>query len=533
MNSPTTSLSKLLELRSPSTSVRSVNGELYYYSLQNWQRFSDYEGRIDKNGSEPFLFFGLGSRSRAERLLDFGSGHRLYEPDPRRLKEFLDRHREVLRERQWKLGCGLHFASGFFSTPFSAAVHPLYRQQYAPLPQNLVHWSSQANPDEELIFVQVGALFYRDVIEALSDQNQCLFPFNSMNWKPAGLYQQFSSFPGSRFFSINLIEGLPAVAARADLDYICWEIDPATSPIAEIRAQHAEHTSVFTYRRRNIDHFQQAGYETVNYLPLAANPGKRSPVAGEEIESEYQAEVSFVGSSLKANADRLLNLLMRWLNRREQDYPEADWSTFRRKLNNWISEFPAWGEDTLPRLREQVAQLGIPQVIEFENETYSLPMILAEYRAFRKRLDVIRSAGDSYELAVWGDDGWEGQTGRQGNFCGEAAHEEELTKIYNGSKINLDVNRIYQPEIITMRVFDVMACGQVVLTEESDALRELFTPGEECVIYTDRADLVEKLDYYLDHDEERREIGRRAREKILAEHTIRRRLDHMKLITPD
>lgn len=531
MTSPSElTLNSLLDRRLPETAVRETDGELYYYFLQSWDRFKNYEGRIELPASATHLFFGLGSQERADRLLEFGTGHRLYEPDPFRLHYFLTRHEEQVRDQEWKLACGLHFEAGFFGTEFTPAVLPLYRDQYGPLPDNFVRWSQQDSPDPRLLFVQPAALFYRDFLSVLETDRERLFPFNTMNWEPTALLQQFSDFEGSDFFSINLIEGLPAVVARAGLNYTCWEIDPATSPVTEIRSEHADRTSVYTYRRRNIDAYQRAGYENVEYLPLAANPDKRVSLPAEEIEKHRRADVSFVGSSLKKNADRLLNLLMRWINRNKNNYPEAEWSTLRRKMNNWVSEFPEWDESTLTRLQNQLAQLNIPLRIEIENEEYRLPMMLAEYRAFRKRLDVVRTTGDEFPLAVWGDAGWQGQTGRRGKFHGEAAHGRELTEIYNGSKINLDINRIYQPEIVTMRVFDVMACGGVVLTEKSEALLKLFNPGEECLVYEDRADLVDKLNYYLENEVERREIGRRAREKIIADHTISQRLERIGLV---
>lgn len=109
------------------------------------------------------------------------------------------------------------------------------------------------------------------------------------------------------------------------------------------------------------------------------------------------------------------------------------------------------------------------------------------------------------------------------HFIG-TAWPHDMAAIYAASRVvvNACVNRD-----VNMRVFEALASGALLLTDPADGLEALFTDGEELVIYRDEADLFEKLDYYLAHEEERARIAGAGQAKALAEHTYARRLEDM------
>ncbi|MFP4687791.1 MAG: glycosyltransferase [bacterium] len=522
--------SDCLKLRGQFPTTREIEGQLYYLAFQNWNRLTDFEGKIEFPKQKNALLFGLGSKQRAKKLLNSGQNQRLYEPDPHRLHIFISNYEQELKEKNWKLGCGLWFDEDFFSEPLVTVAHPYLRKQYAPLHTLLEQWTRQKSLPKKLLICQTGSLFYRDVLDTLGEEKNNLFPFNTAHWQPAALKEMFALKSGSTFFSINLIEGLPELAAQSKINYICWEIDPATSPYQKISEAAARSSRIYSYRKKNLLLLKAAGYTRIKYLPLAANPTLRRPLADQKIDNKYRAAVSFVGSSLKANADRLLNLIMRWVNKQRTSSKTGDWATFQKTLTDWLTEFPDWRENTLELIEDKLQILNIPLQETIAGEPLSLAMAIAEYRAYRKRIDVVRTIGEHYPIKVWGDDGWTGQTGPRGEYCGPAGHEDELTAIYNGSNINLDIGRIYQPEIITMRVFDVMSCGGVVLSEDRAAIRELLQPDKDCVLYREKDDLLEKINHLLENPEIGRKIGAAARKNILNSHTIKHRLQEMNLL---
>jgi spore maturation protein CgeB len=91
----------------------------------------------------------------------------------------------------------------------------------------------------------------------------------------------------------------------------------------------------------------------------------------------------------------------------------------------------------------------------------------------------------------------------------------------------VDLGRLYQMDIVTMRVFDVMACGAFVLAERSHDLGSAFDIGVEVDCWATPRELVAKVAHYLEHPRAARELARRGREAVLERHTIQARVAHM------
>jgi hypothetical protein len=96
----------------------------------------------------------------------------------------------------------------------------------------------------------------------------------------------------------------------------------------------------------------------------------------------------------------------------------------------------------------------------------------------------------------------------------------ELARIYSQSKIgfNMSVN-----DILTMRFFEVLASGAMLVTQASsrngqDQLAGL-KEGEHFITFDGQADLVQKVDYYLSHPDERQRIAQAGQAVAVALHT--------------
>lgn len=100
----------------------------------------------------------------------------------------------------------------------------------------------------------------------------------------------------------------------------------------------------------------------------------------------------------------------------------------------------------------------------------------------------------------------------------------EHRAFYNAQLFTLNVTRArmveagYSPSV---RLFEAAACATPILSDAWPGLETLFTPDEEILITRSRDDT---LKYLLDMtDAERRQLGKRARARVLAEHTARHR----------
>lgn len=110
-------------------------------------------------------------------------------------------------------------------------------------------------------------------------------------------------------------------------------------------------------------------------------------------------------------------------------------------------------------------------------------------------------------------------------FAGRAVWGEELVKVYNASKIVLN---IHDPQTCPiMRDFEVPACGSFLLTDSADRLAEMYTIGTDIVCFKDKGDLRKLAKYYLNHPNERSAIAQLGYERVCADHFYRHRMQEL------
>jgi hypothetical protein len=78
---------------------------------------------------------------------------------------------------------------------------------------------------------------------------------------------------------------------------------------------------------------------------------------------------------------------------------------------------------------------------------------------------------------------------------------------------------------INMRVFEVMATGSFLLTNWIPTLGDLFEDGKHLATYKTLDEMVEKIKYYLEHEEEREKIAQEGQKEVLAKHTYSHRIE--------
>lgn len=95
--------------------------------------------------------------------------------------------------------------------------------------------------------------------------------------------------------------------------------------------------------------------------------------------------------------------------------------------------------------------------------------------------------------------------------------KEKIAKIYSQSRIvfNSSINGD-----LNMRVFEGLASGTLVVTDRiENGQSELFKNGIHFVEYTNDQELIDILDYYLEHADERERIAQAGHDLAISEHT--------------
>lgn len=124
-------------------------------------------------------------------------------------------------------------------------------------------------------------------------------------------------------------------------------------------------------------------------------------------------------------------------------------------------------------------------------------------------------------------------------------NQDNMVRMFNESRINLNlsnsaswdarylasslrgcINRLRSPksvEQLKARIFEVNGCGAFQLSYYVEGLANCYDLDREVVVYTDVGDLIEKIRFYLAHDELRQSIAASGYERTLRDHTFARR----------
>ena len=103
---------------------------------------------------------------------------------------------------------------------------------------------------------------------------------------------------------------------------------------------------------------------------------------------------------------------------------------------------------------------------------------------------------------------------------GVADYYSEMPYIFSHSKINLNISLKSIQSGIPLRCMDILGNGGFLLTNFQADFLDYFIPDEDFVYYTDTNDLLDKIEYYLSHENERAEIAANGHRKVKENHSF-------------
>ena len=150
---------------------------------------------------------------------------------------------------------------------------------------------------------------------------------------------------------------------------------------------------------------------------------------------------------------------------------------------------------------------------------YDVSFVGRCYGVRQNFVDTLKRYG--INIATFGQ-GWEN---------GGRVSQADLIRIYNQSKILLNLSFASRDSKIIVstkgRDFEVPGCGSLLLTKDTKEIADYFVPGEEIITYEDANDAAEKINYYLENEDERERITKKGYERVMKEHTYEKRFLEM------
>lgn len=326
-------------------------------------------------------------------------------------------------------------------------------------------------------------------------------------------------------FSINYFPYISSVCEKLSVKYVALSVD---CPVLEIYSETIRNSCnrIFLFDYNQYESIKDENPEGIFYMPLGTNTERWNNVLGEPSfgNIEYKYDVSFVGS-LYTEKSIYRNLK---LEESEQGYLDALLAT--SKLLGGLSIFNEVVKDEKPRKRIVEAIRSADRSF-FDKYSIDDPVIdITTYAAVENIMGFELSARDRIELFnylgnkniridLFTRSSNDGIVSDNIIFRDGVTTHEGMPDIFRHSKININHTMRCIETGLPQRIWDIMGCGGLLLTNYQAEIPEYFEIGEDLLCYETKEDCLQLISYFKDHDEEREEIARRGYEKVKNLHT--------------
>lgn len=141
----------------------------------------------------------------------------------------------------------------------------------------------------------------------------------------------------------------------------------------------------------------------------------------------------------------------------------------------------------------------------------------------RQMVDLLRQRYGK-QFKVYGV-GWQGA-----DYIPEQTEE---VKYYRGCKIAINFSHFKYKRYSSDRILRAMASGPMVLSHHYPEIEKEFNIGEHLDVWDNFDQLFEKIDYYLNNENKRKEIARAGCAHVHMNHTWQARIPELKRIIPE
>lgn len=329
-------------------------------------------------------------------------------------------------------------------------------------------------------------------------------------------------------FTINFFPAISDLCNIYHIRYISWIVD---APVLELFAKSISNpwNRVFIFDRAQYEDIYPFNPSCVFHYPLAVNTKGKQQAISEGIglgwDKKYASDVSFVGSlyTEKNPLDNLSNPT-RYL----KGYLEGI-------VQSQLKVYGYYFADEL--LSDEIIRdfkAAMPNYYHYELESYITDkIIIGQYYlgnniTAEERVCLMKTVSERFPVEIYTKSDL--SLIPKINGRGTCKTLTEMPVIFNQSKINLNPTSKAIRTGIPLRAFDIMACEGFMLSNYQSELCELFNAGEHFACYESIEQIPEIISYYLEHDQQRKEIAHEAFEKVRDEYSYELRLNKLLLM---
>lgn len=376
----------------------------------------------------------------------------------------------------------------------------------------MLEWNSFGNEDIKEAFTVCG----HTVSSVFFDQKSVLYDDKVKDILRPEIEKNKPDF----VFGFNYFPPVASLCNDLNVKYVAWVYD---NPYVLLYSYTVIYPTnyIFVFDKSQYNEFRANGIPTFYYLPLAANTDRLTKmVTNPDGLRTYRAsslrnrtDIAFIGSL----------------------YTEDH--KFYDKLTS-ISDYTRGYLEGLMAAQKQIYGMNFiegllpSEIIEDMNQDLmlkpgingceTLEYMMSQYVINRQltateRYELLSKVGAKYKFDLYTHDKNFRMDGCINH--GPADYYDEAPYIFNSTPINLNITLRSIHSGIPLRAFDILGAGGFLLTNYQADFDDCYVSGEDYVFFESPDDMMAKIDYYLSHEDERKQIAENGFRRTAESHT--------------
>lgn len=321
---------------------------------------------------------------------------------------------------------------------------------------------------------------------------------------------------------VNFHPELREACRRHGVNYAMWSFDSGVGPLMRLHGVNPGEP-LFIFNKADYEICRGLTEESF-YMPFSASPSFERAPSASGFSCPVVAVMDSYASSEKTCEAEFNRVFL------ESGEPSARrMLEFCRTLMEYAADFQT--PDILrDRTREAAADIILKcGVNPFDGDGQgfdSLCRHAGQLAASRQRVELAKAlSGSGIGLRLYGDSAWPDLLGGSPGveFMGWADYKL-LPEVYNSAKIVVNLTQVQNNDSVPQRIFHALAAGAFVLSNPSEPLLELFTPGVHLETFASFEEMLAKARLHLADDERRNMIAAAGHEEFMRSHRMSSRL---------
>lgn len=313
----------------------------------------------------------------------------------------------------------------------------------------------------------------------------------------------------------------PSVSKACEImkvKYYAWVYD---SPLLSLYLEETKgnYTYISVFDQKQYGYLKNRNIKNLFYLPLAPEVD----IFGATIiryrdEKMYTSDISFVGRFYnKIHFDEQFD------DDKDRALREEAYRIIEECDCKWDSNTSLFGKAS----NELIDFLGkkdtLWQRLKMDERYFCESMKIVRKCNEVERIKILNKLAEKYAVTVYTDDSKNDEL-KNIEIRPWVDYISQMPKVFYLSKINLNISSRSIESGIPQRVWDILAVGGFCLTNYQPELEKYFEIGKDLDVYHNLEELMEKVDYYLKHEDQRIRVAINGYKKVRYEHCLHKRL---------